>query len=100
MVNRVDNSHMKRMLFKMPYMISCEEIETFIYDYLEGDLKGSKKLAFELHIKFCRECKEYLAALRRSMELSITAMEDADLPPVPDELVDAVLLALKEDDES
>ena len=53
-------------------------------------------MVFELHLKMCRECREYLDAYRASMELAKDALRHGDelLPSeVPDDLVKAVLAA-------
>ncbi|WP_419910191.1 anti-sigma factor family protein [Hoeflea sp.] len=85
------------MMFKLPLMITCEEFEAFILSYLEGELSGREKFVFELHMLLCRECREYLAAYRASLELAKESGKSTDepLPPVPDDLVEAVLAARK-----
>ena len=84
------------MMFKLPLMITCEQFEDFILAYLEDDLPKRQKMLFEIHLKMCRECREYLEAYRVSMELAKDALtvENADLPEeVPEDLVKAVLVA-------
>jgi len=79
-----------------PRMINCGEFEEFILDYLEDTLPSGKKAIFELHIKLCRECKEYLAAYSASMELGKRKFADdaAQLPTeIPEDLVTAILAA-------
>lgn len=99
MTTRNNNSHIRQLLFRMPFMITCLQFEAFIYAYLEGELPRTQKVIFEIHIKFCRECREYLTALRRSIELGQSVMsDDSNLPPVPEDLVEAVMLALKDGD--
>ena len=46
------------VMFKLPLMITCNEFESFILAYLEGDLPKRQKLVFEFHLKMCRECRE------------------------------------------
>jgi anti-sigma factor RsiW len=80
----------------MPMMISCREFENFILAYLEGELPARQRRTFELHIRICRECRDYLAAYRLSTELARRAFEDPDQPlpeDVPDDLVKAILAA-------
>lgn len=82
------------MLRHVPGMITCKEFEDFILAYLEGDLPRRQRSVFELHLKVCRECRDYLAAYRRTLELSKRAFEaEADALPedVPEDLVKAVL---------
>lgn len=89
---------LKGMMFRLPMMITCEAFEDFILAYLEDDLPPRQKFLFELHLKVCRECRDYLRAYRASMDLTHRAVTDskATLPQtVPDDLVRAVLEARK-----
>ncbi|MEM8744684.1 MAG: zf-HC2 domain-containing protein, partial [Pseudomonadota bacterium] len=82
--------------FKLPLMITCEAFEDFILAYLEDDLPKRQRMMFELHLKMCRECREYLDAYRASMELAKDSLRHGDelLPSeVPEDLVKAVLEA-------
>ena len=88
-------SKLKQWLFKMPLMISCEEVEEFILDYLEGKLPSRQKRIFEWHLKLCRECRDYLKAYQRSLELSKAALAGEALPPLPEDLVEAILESRK-----
>ena len=97
MNDRRPNSIMRRlkggMLRYMHSMITCREFEEFIVDYLEGDLPPRQVKIFELHLRVCRECREYLAAYRRTIDLggAISAEEEALPEEVPEDLVAAVL---------
>jgi len=83
--------------FMMKYMhgmITCREFEDFIMSYLEGSLPAKQKKRFEWHLKLCRECREYLAAYERSIELgrAVFAENEETIPgDVPEDLVQAVL---------
>ena len=84
------------MLNHMPWMITCREFEDFILTYLEGDLPEKQRFVFELHLRVCRDCRDYLAAYRRTIEVSRRAFEDPDAPlpeSVPEDLITAVLAA-------
>ena len=86
------------MLRHMPLMITCAVFEGFILDYLEGDLPERQRRVFELHLKLCRECRDYLAAYRQATALgkAVFAEPAAPLPDeVPEDLVKAVLEARK-----
>lgn len=81
------------MLKHLPMMISCEEFDSFIADYLDGTLAPEQRRVFELHIRTCKECREYLAAYQRARDIayaSVSAPSD-----VPADLVSAVVAALK-----
>ena len=82
-------------MFKMSLIISCEEAEEFILAYLEGELSPKQKRTFEWHLKLCRECRDYLKAYQRSLELGKAAMTGERLPPLPDDLVKAIVASRK-----
>ncbi len=83
------------MLKHMPLMITCVEFESFILAYLEDELPAGKRRVFELHLKVCRECRDYLEAYRRTTALGKAALSDdpAAMVPedVPEDLIKAVL---------
>ncbi|MGI9224833.1 MAG: anti-sigma factor family protein [Woeseiaceae bacterium] len=78
----------------MHRMITCKEFEEFVLDYLDDELPAAQRSVFELHMRLCRECREYLAAYRRAQEVgySILNSDDEPLPDdVPEDLVKAIL---------
>ncbi len=84
------------MLSWMPGMLTCMEFEIFLIDYMEGTLPAGQRRVFEFHIKICRECREYLAAYRYTIELAGRAYDDGSAPlpdEVPEDLVKAILAA-------
>ena len=81
---------------KAPLMITCREVEAFIFDYLDGALSPRERVVFRIHLLVCRECRDYLARYRRAIEAGRIAFAhpDDDVPEdVPDDLVRAVLAA-------
>lgn len=83
-------------LFKLPLMITCHEFESFILAYLEDELSTRQKFVFELHLKMCQECREYLAAYRASLELPRGAIEQDQISlqnEIPEDLIKAILAA-------
>ena len=87
------------MMFQLPFMIDCEEFEAFIIDYLEENLSKRQRAKFDLHLKLCRECRDYLQSYRATMELT---KAQTDIPfskmgmgEVPEDLIKAVLAARK-----
>ncbi len=86
------------MLKHVHKMITCAEFESFVLQYLDGELLEKQRVVFELHLKICRECREYLAAYRRSMEITDAVFTEADAPvpeEVPEDLIKAILDARK-----
>lgn len=89
----------KGMMFKMPMMITCEEFEDFIVEYLEGGLTDRQRRLFDFHLRICRECREYLAAYKTGMETARQGLTSEALElqgEVPEDLVAAVLASRKE----
>ena len=84
------------MLNHMPLMMTCREFEDFILAYLEDELPRRQRFVFELHLKVCRERRDYLVAYRSTVEVAKRAFAnpDAFVPDEgPEDLVTAVLAA-------
>lgn len=82
------------MLRHLPAMITCQEFEDFVLDYLDGQLPARQRSVFEFHLKICRECRDYLAAYRRTAEIGKAAFGEPTAPvpgDVPEDLVKAIL---------
>ena len=82
------------MLRHMHGMITCREFEEFVLRYLDGELPSKQAKIFEWHLRICRECREYLAAYRRTIEIGIAVLGPADesVPDdVPENLIKGVL---------
>ena len=79
-----------------PLMITCQEFEALILDYLDNRLPRRDRLLFDLHLRMCSKCREYLADYRRTIELGKSAFADPDArvpDSVPEDLVRAVMAA-------
>ncbi len=84
------------MLKHMHQMITCEEFEAFVASYIDDTLPAAQRQIFELHLRICRECREYLAAYQRAIELGQSVFSDAQAPTpedVPEDLIRAILAA-------
>lgn len=85
------------VMFRMPMMITCRQFEEFIVDYLEGGLTTHERRVFEIHLSICRECREYLAAYKASMEAAkqgLSLDESPVLEEVPEDLVTAIVASI------
>jgi len=88
-------------MFRLPFMLTCGQVEDFLLDYFEGDLPRGQRLIFELHLAMCRECRDYLTAYRKTVELGKAAFPRPDAPvpdEVPEDLVQAILAARNRSD--
>ncbi len=86
------------MLKHMHRMITCREFEDFVLQYFDNELPGPQRTMFELHLRICRECREYLAAYQRSIEIGREAFKSDDdvlSEDVPENLIKAILEARK-----
>ena len=82
------------MLKRVHGMITCREFEDFVLRYLDGELSAGQARVFEWHMRICRECREYLAAYKRTIEIGKATLAAPDEPvpdEVPEDLVKAVL---------
>lgn len=82
------------MLKRVHGMLTCREFEDFVLRYLDGELTKKQARVFEWHMRLCRECREYLAAYERALELGqkVISRSDDKLPEdVPEDLVRAIL---------
>ena len=86
-----------RWMMKMPMMLTCREFEDFVLQYIENELPTYQKFKFEFHIRVCKECHDYLAAYQLSINSAKEAhnADQVELPPVPEELVEAILAVTK-----
>jgi anti-sigma factor RsiW len=56
----------------------CRQAVGLVTDYLEGALTRTQRRRFERHLAHCPNCAEYLAQIRRTIELT-GSIEPADL---------------------
>jgi len=86
---------LKGFVFRhMHNMISCREFEDFVQAYVDGELSTQQQARFESHILMCRECREYLYAYKRSIEVgqAVCTTENDMLPDdVPEDLIKAIV---------
>jgi anti-sigma factor RsiW len=74
-------------------VIICQEWTELITDYLEGVLPRSLVKAIDRHLATCPHCTEYLAQMRRTIDVT------GQLPvgtAVPDDLLDALQRAFED----
>lgn len=66
--------------------------------YLDGELPEREQAIFAAHLRLCRQCVSYLEGYKTTIQLARQSHETnpcAALPPVPDDLVKAILAARK-----
>jgi len=87
------------MLKRVHGMMTCREFEDFVSDYTDGELSNKQCSRFEQHLNMCLECRQYLQAYQRTIEVSRAVFHSPDQPvpdEVPEDLIKAILNASKE----
>jgi len=74
--------------------VTCREITEFLREFIDGDLPPEIKLEFDAHVAKCQDCVVYLEQYRATITASRGAFGEPD--DVPEELVTAILTALKQ----
>lgn len=76
----------------IPAMLTCEEIDDFLYDFHEGQLSYTEHLTFKLHLRLCKECKDYVRKYKNTIRMSQAGFTKADpAEKVPEELIEVIL---------
>lgn len=70
---------------------SCEDVNRFLAEYVEGVLAEEARDDFEKHIARCKNCGPYLDDYRAMIEMAKTS----NFVEVPDALVDHTLEYLR-----
>ena len=77
--------------------ISCEELITFLADYLDGELSESRRLEFERHLERCESCVRYIASYQETIRLArgVAGSPQLTLTEMPEELVKAIMQTVR-----
>lgn len=83
------------MMQYMPMMVTCEEADQFLDDYLGGELPRRQQLVFEWHMRLCTGCKDYLERYRRSITLCQKNFHGGkdDSEEVPEQILKGIVAA-------
>lgn len=78
--------------FRRP--LSCEDVNQFIIDYLEGTIPARTRTKFEVHLAKCPNCGLYFEQYLQTVDL---VRDDGALEmDLPEELVESTLHFLRE----
>lgn len=78
--------------------LTCKEVDSFLVDYLDGELADAELQKFESHLQVCPACDTYLTGYKKTIEKSkevYTKELEGDCEEVPDSLVRAIIAARK-----
>jgi anti-sigma factor RsiW len=65
----------------------CQQAVELVTNYLEGALSRSDRRRYEAHLAGCPHCTEYLAQMRKTIELTGTLTAEDLAPQVQDEFI-------------
>jgi len=80
-------------------VVVCQEWTELITDYLEGSLPRNLMKAIDRHLAGCPHCTEYLAQMRRTIEITHNIdgpLASQSLPDPPQDMIDALQKAFDE----
>jgi anti-sigma factor RsiW len=69
--------------------MACKELVEVITDYLEGTLSERDRTRFDAHILTCAPCREYVAEMRITLQLTGRITVDSISSRARDELLSA-----------
>jgi len=83
----------KLMNLMMKYNMSCEEVEEFLMDYLDGNLGFFTSMQFRLHIMMCPDCPKYIENYKNTVALGKSLSDHPDddsIADIPEEIISAI----------
>lgn len=82
----------KKLIQKLTGAYTCERVNAFLLDYVEGRLEPTTVDRFEQHIRECPNCGRYLDQYRET----ISMVKEIPQPEVPSELAERTRAFLEE----
>ena len=78
-------------------LLTCHEVLDFLSDYVEGRLPPAEHARLEEHLAVCPPCVDYLRSFQATLAAcrSLRGSDLAQFPPLPEELVQAIMAARK-----
>lgn len=82
------------MMRNIPLMMTCQEFDSSMHDYVERSLPPGERRRFRLHITLCRECRTYLEDYEMTVLLGKAAFSEQEVlqPSSPPERVVRAIL--------
>jgi anti-sigma factor RsiW len=65
----------------------CQQAVELVTGYLEGTLARADRRRYEAHLAGCPHCTEYLAQMRKTIELTGTLTADDLTPQMQDDFI-------------
>jgi anti-sigma factor RsiW len=67
--------------------VVCQQAVELVTDYLENALSSADRRRFEAHLAACPHCTEYLAQMRKTIELTGTLAAEDLTPQMQNEFI-------------
>ena len=80
--------------------MNCREISQFLMEYVGETLEREVYVSFETHVNGCHNCHTYLIQYRETIRAGQLACQDDDVSDLPEDLVQAVLIAISREPRS
>ena len=76
--------------------MNCREVTDILSEFVGGELAADAAARLEAHVELCPNCRVFLVQFARTVEIARATGTDLDeTVELPQELVDAVLAAIK-----
>ncbi len=80
----------------MPGMLTCQQVDSFLYDFHEGNLSFAQNIKFKFHLSMCRDCQAYVAGYKQTIQnIKAGAAIEQHPQKIPEDLVQAILKSTK-----
>ena len=82
----------KRLMTKhMPGMLTCEEVDGFLYHFHKGSLSYAEKFTFKIHLSMCSECRDYVRKYKNTIRIYQAILIQANkIENFPEDLMQAI----------
>jgi len=76
-----------QVMHLMAGSMTCREVVDLIAEYLDGNLAFFDRVRFQIHLGFCKGCRNYL----NQMKYTIRTLGQLPTEPMPDDVRDELL---------
>jgi anti-sigma factor RsiW len=80
--------------------MNCRELSQFLMEYVDQTLDREVYVTFEAHLNACPNCHTYVIQYRETIHAGQLACQDDDVSDLPEDLVQAVLIAISREPRS
>lgn len=80
----------------LPGLKTCAEMDAMFVVYLDNELSGLERCLFNVHLRICRECREYLWAYWNSLLLAKLVLDES-VEPLDRDQAESMIAAVIEE---